>query len=64
MNFFCLQVRYSESVEELQATRDSVSKEISYLRSNDSKSENDASLKQQLNSLLFLKKNIDARIYR
>ena len=58
------QVRYSESIEELQATRDSVTKEISYLRSNDSKSENDGSLKQQLNSLLYLKKNVDARIHR
>ena len=61
---FLSQIRYSECIEELQATHESVCREISYLRSNDSKSENDASLKQQLNSLLYLRKNIDARIQR
>ena len=33
-DIFSLTVRHSESLEELQATRDSVTKEISFLRSN------------------------------
>ena len=63
-DLFMQTVRFSERVEELQATRELVTKEIGILRSNDSKSENDSSLKQQLNSLLHLRKLIDSRIHR
>ncbi len=61
---FLLAVRQSESLEELQATRESVSREINFLRANDSKGELDSSLKLQLNSLLQLRKSIDSRIHR
>lgn len=61
---FATTLRHSECIEELQATREIVSREISILRSNDSRGEEDSSLKQQLNSLLSLRKAIDARIHR
>ena len=41
-----------------------VTKEISFIRSNDSKGDSDSSLKQQLNSLLYLTKVIENRIKR
>uniref|UniRef100_A0A0K2UHU8 Sorting nexin13like [Megachile rotundata] n=1 Tax=Lepeophtheirus salmonis TaxID=72036 RepID=A0A0K2UHU8_LEPSM len=63
-DIFSLTIRYSESLEELQAVRENVVKEINYLRSNDSKGEMDSSLKQQLSSLLYIRKNIDTRIHR
>ena len=46
-DLFLLTVRLSESLEELQATRDIATREINVLRQNDSKSEADSSLKQQ-----------------
>ena len=58
---FTNSIRYSESLEELQATREMVSEEITCLRSNDSKG--GSGQKQQLNSLLYLRKVIDARIH-
>ena len=61
---FLTSIRYSENMEELNATKEMVSKEISFIRSNDSKGDSDSSLKQQLNSLLFLMKVIDTRIKR
>jgi sorting nexin-13 len=61
---FLTSIRYSENMEELLATRETLNKEISFIRSNDSKGELDSTLKQQLNSLLYLKKVIDARIHR
>lgn len=61
---FVASIRYSEHVEELLAARESVNKEVSFLRSNDSKAEMDSSLKQQLNSLLYLRNVIDTRIHR
>ena len=41
-----------------------VSKDIGLLRSKDSEGEKNSSLKQQLNSLLYLRKVIDHRIHR
>ena len=61
---FLSSIRYSENLEELFATKEMVSKEISFIRSNDSKGDSDSSLKQQLNSLLFLTKVIETRIKR
>ena len=58
---FTSSIRYSDSLEELQATREMVCDEISCLRSNDSKG--GSGQKQQLNSLLYLRKVIDARIH-
>ncbi len=63
-DLFTQTVRLSESLEELQAIRELATKEICFLRQNDSKGEVDSSLKQQLNSLLALRKSIDTRIHR
>ncbi len=41
-----------------------VTKDIGLLRSKDSEGEKNSSLKQQLNSLLYLRKVIDHRIHR
>ena len=46
-DLFLQTVRLSESLEELQATRDAATREINLLRQNDSKSEADSSMKQQ-----------------
>lgn len=63
-DIFLTSIRYSENMEELLATREMVQKEVSFIRSNDSKGELDSSLKSQLNSLLYLVKVIDNRIKR
>ena len=56
-------LRHSDSLAELEASRELVSREISRLRSCDSaQDEEDGRL--QLNSLLFLKKVVDTRIAR
>ena len=60
-DIFTSSIRYSDSLEELQATREMVTEEIGSLRSNDSKGGSEQ--KQQLNSLLYLRKVIDARIH-
>ena len=57
-------IRCSENMEELIATREMVQKEISFIRSNDSKAEGDSTLKSQLNSLLFLTKVIGKSIFK
>jgi hypothetical protein len=44
--------------------REMVTKDIGTLRSKDSEGEKNSSLKQQLNSLLYLRKVIDNRIHR
>ena len=59
---FLTSIRYSENMEELLATREMVSKEISLIRSNDH--EGELASKSQLNSLLFLTKVIESRIKR
>lgn len=61
---FISSIRYSENLDELYATRDVVSKDIGTLRSKDSEGEKNSSLKQQLNSLLYLRKVLDHRIHR
>jgi len=62
-DIFSNSIRCSENIDELSATRDLVSEEIAYLRSNDSRSEMDSTLKQQLNSLLYIRKVITNRIH-
>lgn len=59
---FLTVIRLSDSVEELMATRNLVCKEISHLRSKDSGGEDDLNVKQQLNSLLYVKRILDSRI--
>ena len=48
----------------LISSRDVVTKDIGMIRSKDSEGEKNSSLKQQLNSLLYLRKVIDHRIHR
>ena len=52
----------TDSLEELQATKSIVCLEIAHLRSKDSGGEDDLTVKQQLNSLLYVKKLLDNRI--
>ena len=61
-DIFLTSIRTSENMEELLATREMVAKEVSYIRSNDSKC--DSTLKSQLGSLLYLSKVIEIRIKR
>ena len=44
-DIFLTSIRCSENMEELIATREMVQKEISFIRSNDSKAEGDSTLK-------------------
>lgn len=52
----------TDSLEELTATKNIVCKEIAHLRSKDSGGEDDLIVKQQLNSLVYVKKLLDSRI--
>lgn len=55
-------MRVTDSLDELTATKNIVSKEIAHLRSKDSGGDDDLSVKQQLNSLLYVKKILETRI--
>merc|ERR1719189_88397 len=57
-------LRHTESMGELEASRDLVSKEVTRLRSRDSKAEDSEGCRLQLNSLLYLRKVIDTKINR
>ncbi|XP_012285877.1 sorting nexin-13 isoform X2 [Orussus abietinus] len=59
---FLTVIRMTDSLEELMATKNIVSKEIAHLRSKDSGGEDDLPVKQQLNSLLYVKKILETRI--
>ncbi|GAB6032695.1 sorting nexin 13 [Chamberlinius hualienensis] len=61
---FMTVLRLTNSVEELQAVEEKVNHEIAVQRSKDSGGEDDAAIKQQLNSLLFVKRVIDHRLQR
>ena len=61
-DMFLTVIRVTDSLDELTATRNIVSKEIAHLRSKDSGREDDLSVKQQLNSLLYVKKILETRI--
>ena len=63
-DLFVLTLRYSECVEELEETRECALREIDVIRSKDSLAGSDATLKQQLDSLIYLKKLLDDRITR
>ena len=56
-------LRHTENMQELEATRDLVIKEVSRLQSCDSVTD-DEDGRLQLNSLLYLKKIIDSKIRR
>lgn len=55
-------IRLTDSLEELTATKNIVCKEIAHLRSKDSGGDDDISVKQQLNSLVYVKKILESRI--
>ncbi|XP_011499645.1 PREDICTED: sorting nexin-13-like [Ceratosolen solmsi marchali] len=59
---FLTVMRMTDSLEELIATKHIVCKEIAHLRSKDSGGEDDLTVKQQLNSLLYVKKLLESRI--
>ncbi|XP_076651787.1 sorting nexin-13 isoform X2 [Halictus rubicundus] len=59
---FLTVIRVTDSLDELTATKNIVCKEIAHLRSKDSGGEDDLSVKQQLNSLLYVKKLLETRI--
>ncbi|KAK6618548.1 hypothetical protein RUM43_012939 [Polyplax serrata] len=61
---FLQTLRTSDSIDELQATKELVSKEISFLRSRDSGGDDDSVIKQQLSSLLYVTKVLDNRLAR
>ncbi|XP_076638982.1 sorting nexin-13 isoform X1 [Colletes latitarsis] len=59
---FLTVIRVTDSLDELTATKNIVCKEIAHLRSKDLGREDDLSVKQQLNSLLYVKKILETRI--
>lgn len=59
---FLTVIRVTDSLDELTATKNIVCKEIAHLRSKDSGGDDDLSVKQQLNSLLYVKKILETRI--
>ncbi|XP_069691932.1 sorting nexin-13-like [Periplaneta americana] len=61
---FLTALRVTDNQEELNATKDMISKEIAQLRSRDSGGEDDAAVKQQLSSLLYVRKVIENRLQR
>ncbi|RLU24077.1 hypothetical protein DMN91_004286 [Ooceraea biroi] len=61
-DIFLTVIRITDNLDELVATKNIVCKEIAHLRSKDSGGEDDLSVKQQLNSLLYVKKILETRI--
>ncbi|KDR10032.1 Sorting nexin-13 [Zootermopsis nevadensis] len=61
---FLTALRVTDNQEELIATRDMISREIAQLRSRDSGREDDTAVKQQLSSLLYVRKVIENRLQR
>lgn len=61
---FLTALRVTDNKDELYATRDIVTREITQLRSRDSGGEDDTAIKQQLSSLLYVRKVIDNRLQR
>ena len=57
-------LRTSDSVGELEATKELLAKEIAHLRSRDSGGNDDNFVKQQLSSLLYVNKVLDNRLKR
>ncbi|KAK0176034.1 hypothetical protein PV328_000212 [Microctonus aethiopoides] len=59
---FLTVIRITESIDELKATKNIVCNEITHLRSKDSGGDDDLTVKQQLNSLLYVKKILETKI--
>ncbi|XP_018371189.1 PREDICTED: sorting nexin-13-like isoform X1 [Trachymyrmex cornetzi] len=61
-DIFLTVIRLTDNLDELMATKNIVCKEIAHLRSKDSGGDDDLSVKQQLNSLVYVKKILETRI--
>ncbi|CAL1526462.1 unnamed protein product [Lymnaea stagnalis] len=61
---FLTVIRSSDSMEELEAVRDMVDSDIAKWRSKDTGGSDDTAIKQNLNSLMFLRDTCDMRIRR
>ncbi|XP_046424100.1 sorting nexin-13-like isoform X2 [Neodiprion virginianus] len=61
---FLTVIRITDNLEELAATKVVVLKEIAHLRSKDSGGDNDLTVKQRLNSMLYVKKILETRMIR
>jgi len=61
---FISTLRHSDSLQELEACRANILKELTRLRSRDSHADDSDEAKNQLNSLLYLKKVVDSKINR
>ncbi|XP_061442079.1 sorting nexin-13 isoform X3 [Rhineura floridana] len=57
-------IKVSDNVGELEAVRDKAAEELQYLRSLDTAGDDINTIKNQINSLLFVKKICDSRILR
>ncbi|XP_064146104.1 sorting nexin-13 isoform X4 [Loxodonta africana] len=57
-------IKLSDNIGELEAVRDKASEELQYLRSLDTAGDDINTIKNQINSLLFVKKVCDSRIQR
>ncbi|XP_043222117.1 sorting nexin-13-like [Amphibalanus amphitrite] len=61
---FLTALRLSDDIGELHATRDAVNKEIALLRSRDIGGDETDEVKDQMSSMLYVRKTIDHRIHR
>ncbi|XP_034255128.1 sorting nexin-13 [Thrips palmi] len=61
---FLTVLRVTDNLDELHATRELLEKEIAQVRSRDSGGEDDTWVKQQLSSLLYVRKVVDIRLAR
>ncbi|XP_037075836.1 sorting nexin-13-like, partial [Pollicipes pollicipes] len=61
---FLTVLRLSDEISELHATRDAVNKEVALLRSRDIGGDENDEVKDQMSSLLYVRKTIDHRIHR
>ncbi|XP_071563914.1 sorting nexin-13 isoform X3 [Temnothorax nylanderi] len=61
-DIFLTVIRITDNLDELIATKNIICKEITHLRSKDSGGDDDLSVKQQLNSLVYVKKILETRI--
>lgn len=61
-DIFLTVIRLTDDLEELWATKNIVNRRLAYIRSKESGSEDDISAKQELTSLLYMKKILDTRI--
>ncbi|XP_043466111.1 sorting nexin-13-like [Leptopilina heterotoma] len=61
-DIFLTVIRITDNLDELLATNNIVNRRLAYIRSKEIGGEDDVSMKQELNSLLYMKKILDTRI--